>query len=75
MQVEISLFSPVMPKVLWLLEHVRLWVDPLKDAPSSPFGKAERLHLSLSVSQGVLGTVSNMLVSAMIWYFKMTPAV
>ena len=28
-----------MPKVLWLLEHVRLRVDPLKDAAGSPFGK------------------------------------
>ena len=31
-----------MPKVLWLLEHVHLWVDPLKDAAGSPFGKADR---------------------------------
>ena len=29
-----------MPEVLWLLEHVRLRVDPLKDAAGSPFGKA-----------------------------------
>ena len=28
-----------------LLEHVRLWVDPLKDAVGSPFDKADRLHL------------------------------
>ena len=33
-----------MPEVLWLLEHVRLWVDPLKDAAGSPFGKADRLY-------------------------------
>ena len=31
-----------MPEVLWLLEHVRLRVDPLKDAAGSPFGKADR---------------------------------
>ena len=36
-----------MPEVLWLLEHVRLQVDPLKDAAGSPFGKADRLYLYL----------------------------
>ena len=34
-----------MPEVLWLLEHVRLRVDPLKDAAGSPFGEADRLKL------------------------------
>ena len=33
--------------MLWLLEHVRLRVDPLKDAAGSPFGKADRLYLYL----------------------------
>ena len=28
-----------------LLEHVRLRVDPLKDAAGSLFGKADRVHL------------------------------
>ena len=32
-----------MPEVLWLLEHVRLRVDPLKDAAGSPFGKADNV--------------------------------
>ena len=36
-----------MSEVLWLLEHVRLRVDPLKDAAGSPFGKADRLYLYL----------------------------
>ena len=40
-----------MPKVLWLLEHVCLWVDPLKDAAGSPFGKADRLYLYLLVQK------------------------
>ena len=40
-----------MPEVLWLLEHVRLRVDPLKDAASSPFGKADRLYLYLHVQK------------------------
>ena len=34
-----------MPKVLWLLEHVCLRVDPLKDAAGFPFSKADRLYL------------------------------
>ena len=34
-----------MPEVLWLLEHVCLRVDPLKDAAGSPFGEADRLKL------------------------------
>ena len=33
--------------MLWLLEHVHLRVDPLKDAAGSPFGKADRLYLYL----------------------------
>ena len=37
--------------MLWLLEHVRLWVDPLKDAAGSPFGKADRLYLYLHVQK------------------------
>ena len=37
--------------MLWLLEHVRLWVDPLKDAAGSPFGKADRLYLYLRVQK------------------------
>ena len=37
--------------MLWLLEHVRLQVDPLKDAAGSPFGKAERLYLYLCVQK------------------------
>ena len=40
-----------MPEVLWLLEHVRLRVDPLKDAAGSPFGKANRLYLYLHVQK------------------------
>ena len=40
-----------MPEVLWLLEHVRLRVDPLKDAAGSPFGKADRLYLYLHVQK------------------------
>ena len=32
-----------------LLEHVRLWVEPLKDAAGSPFGKADRLYLYLHI--------------------------
>ena len=32
-----------------LLEHVRLRVDPLKDAAGSSFGKADRLYLYLHV--------------------------
>ena len=40
-----------MPEVLWLLEHVRLPVDPLKDAVCSPFGKADRLYLYLHVQK------------------------
>ena len=40
-----------MPEVLWLLEHVRLQVDPLKDAAGSPFGKADRLYLYLHVQK------------------------
>ena len=40
-----------MPKVLWLLEHVCLRVDPLKDAAGSPFGKANRLYLYLHVQR------------------------
>ena len=42
-----------MPEVLWLLEHVRLPVDPLKDAAGSPFGKADRLYLYLHVQKYV----------------------
>ena len=38
-----------MPK--WLLECVCLWVDPLKDAVSSPFGKADRPYLYLHVQK------------------------
>ena len=34
-----------------LLEHVRLWVDPLKDAAGSPFGKADRSYLYLHVQK------------------------
>ena len=40
-----------MPEVLWLLEHVGLRVDPLKDAAGSPFGKADRLYLYLHVQK------------------------
>ena len=40
-----------MPKVLWLLEHMRLRVDPLKDAAGSPFGKADILYLYLHVQK------------------------
>ena len=40
-----------MPEVLWLLEHVHLRVDPLKDAVGSPFGKANRLYLYLHVQK------------------------
>ena len=40
-----------MPKVLRLLEHVCFWVDPLKDAVGSPFGKANRLYLYLHVQK------------------------
>ena len=40
-----------MPEVLWLLEHVCLRVDPLKDAAGSPFGKADRLYLYLHVQK------------------------
>ena len=40
-----------MSEVLWLLEHVRLRVDPLKDAAGSPFGKADRLYLYLHVQK------------------------
>ena len=40
-----------MPEVLWLLKHVRLRVDPLKDAAGSPFGKADRLYLYLHVQK------------------------
>ena len=40
-----------MPKVLWLLEHVRLRVDPFKDAVGSPFGKVDRLYLYLHVQK------------------------
>ena len=40
-----------MPEVLRLLEHVRLRVDPLKDAAGSPFGKADRLYLYLHVQK------------------------
>ena len=32
-----------------LLEHVRLRVAPLKDAAGSPFGKAHRLYLAMSL--------------------------
>ena len=42
-----------MPKVLWLLEHVCLWVDPLKVAMGSPFGKANRLYLVPAFSEVV----------------------
>ena len=42
-----------MPEVLWLLEHVRLRVDPLKDAAGSPFGRADRLYLYLHVQSCV----------------------
>ena len=38
-----------MPKVLWLLEHVCLQVDPLKDAVGSPFGKANNTFRSGNV--------------------------
>ena len=34
-----------------LLEHVRLRVDPLKDAAGSPFGKADRGYLYLHVQK------------------------
>ena len=34
-----------------LLEHVRLPVDPLKDAAGSPFGKADRGYLYLHVQK------------------------
>ena len=37
--------------MLWLLEHVHLWVDPWKDAAGSPFGKADRLYLYLHVQK------------------------
>ena len=37
--------------MLWLLECVCLWVDPLKDAAGSPFGKADRLDLYLHVQK------------------------
>ena len=37
--------------MLRLLEHVCLWVDPLKDAAGSPFGKADRLYLYLHVQK------------------------
>ena len=40
-----------MPEVLWLLEHVSLRVDTLKDAAGSPFGKADRLYLYLHVQK------------------------
>ena len=40
-----------MPEVLWLLEHMRLRVDPLKDAAGSPFGRADRLYLYLHVQK------------------------
>ena len=40
-----------MPKVLWLMKHVCLRVDPLKDAAGSPFGKADRLYLYLLVQK------------------------
>ena len=40
-----------MPEVLWLLQHVHLRVDPLKDAAGSPFGKADRLYLYLHVQK------------------------
>ena len=40
-----------MPQVLWLLEHMRLRVDPLKDAAGSPFGKDDRLCLYLHVQK------------------------
>ena len=40
-----------MPEVLWLLEHVCLQVDLLKDAAGSPFGKADRLYLYLHVQK------------------------
>ena len=33
--------------MLWLLEHMRPQMDPLKDAAGSPFGKADRLYLYL----------------------------
>ena len=38
-------------RVLWLLEHVCLRVDPLKDAAGSPFSKADRLYLYLHVQK------------------------
>ena len=31
--------------MLWLLEHVRFWVDPLEDAAGSLFAKADKLYL------------------------------
>ena len=34
-----------------LIEHMRLRVDPLKDAVGSPFGKADRLYLYLHVQK------------------------
>ena len=37
--------------MLWLLEHVHLQDDPLKDAAGSPFGKANRLYLYLHVQE------------------------
>ena len=37
--------------MLWLLEHMRLRVDSLKDAVGSPFGKADRLYLYLHVQE------------------------
>ena len=40
-----------MPEVLWLLQHMHLRVDPLKDAAGSPFGKADRLYLYLHVQK------------------------
>ena len=40
-----------MPKVLWLLEHVCLWVDPLKGVVASPFGEADILYLYLHVQK------------------------
>ena len=43
-----------MPKVLWLLEHVHLRVDPLKDAAGSPFGKADRLYVSVPACSEVV---------------------
>ena len=59
-----------MPEVSWLLEHVRLRVDPLKDAAGSPFGWADPVteEEELLWSRQVLGADTALNLNLTVFY-------